>query len=151
MMGEYILYCERKPVGGIYDDRLLVKPTPSACRMLPDAPRELPYPGAKELLLVEETDDRAFLAVLFSTIAADLPEGAEYHPGDAVQVTVDFWDIVWTLQPGSRIRLDISSSDFPQYAAHCNYAGIWADQEKTRVAHQTICAGEGSRLVLPLL
>lgn len=72
MMGEYILYCEGKPVGGIYDDRLLVKPTPSACRMLPNAPRELPYPGAKELLLVEETDDRAFLAVLFSAIAADL-------------------------------------------------------------------------------
>jgi TfoX/Sxy family transcriptional regulator of competence genes len=73
MMGEYLLYLDRRLVGGIYDDRLLVKPTPSACRMLPDAPRELPYPGAKELLLVEETDDRAFLAVLFSAIAADLP------------------------------------------------------------------------------
>jgi TfoX/Sxy family transcriptional regulator of competence genes len=73
MMGEYILYCEGKPVGGIYDDRLLVKPTPSALRLLPNAPRELPYPGAKEMLLVEETDDRAFLAVLFSAIAAELP------------------------------------------------------------------------------
>ena len=73
MMGEYILYCEGKPVGGIYDDRLLVMPTPSALRLLPNAPRELPYPGAKEMLLVEETDDRAFLAVLFSTIAAELP------------------------------------------------------------------------------
>ncbi|MBO5503692.1 MAG: CocE/NonD family hydrolase [Lachnospiraceae bacterium] len=123
--------------------------------------------GIKVHLTVKtDVDDTAFSAKLcevfpdgkaynihsgITTIAADLPEGAEYHPGDAVQVTVDFWDIVWTLQPGSRIRLDISSSDFPQYAAHSNYAGIWADQEKTRVAHQTICAGEGSRLVLPLL
>ena len=73
MMGEYILYCRGKLVGGIYDDRLLVKPTPSACRLLLDAPLVQPYPGAKELLLVEELDDRVLLRTLFTAIADELP------------------------------------------------------------------------------
>ena len=75
MMGEYILYCRGKIVGGIYDDRLLVKPTAAARRLLPDAARETPYPGAKEMLLVEEVDDREFLCGLFDAIAEDLPDG----------------------------------------------------------------------------
>ena len=75
MMGEFILYCRGKIVGGIYDDRLLVKPTASALRLLPDAPRETPYPGAKEMLLVEEVDDREFLCELLDAIADDLPDG----------------------------------------------------------------------------
>lgn len=73
MMGEYILYYEGKIVGGIYDDRLLVKPTKSAREMLPDAPFELPYEGAKEMLLVEDVDDRDFLAKLAAAVADDLP------------------------------------------------------------------------------
>lgn len=76
-----------------------------------------------------------------TTVAADMPKGSAYMPGEAAEVCIDFWDIVWTLQAGSRLRLDISSSDFPQYAIHSNYAGIWSDQEKTRIAHQTICTG----------
>ena len=71
MMGEYLLYVRGKLVGGIYDDRLLVKPTGAALRLLPDAPRELPYQGAKEMLLVEEVDDRAFLTKLFSALAEE--------------------------------------------------------------------------------
>ena len=73
MMGEYILYYEGKIVVGIYDDRLLVKPTKSAREMLPDAPFELPYEGAKEMLLVEDVDDREFLAKLVTAVADDLP------------------------------------------------------------------------------
>ena len=53
MMGEYVLYYRETVIGGIYDNRVLVKPTPSAVFLLPDAPRELPYEGAKEMLLVE--------------------------------------------------------------------------------------------------
>lgn len=65
MMGEYLLYVRGRLVGGIYDDRLLVKPTPAALNLLPDAPRELPYPGAKEMLLVEDVDNGEFLRELF--------------------------------------------------------------------------------------
>lgn len=65
MMGEYLLYVRGRVVGGIYDDRLLVKPTPAALALLPDAPRELPYPGAKEILLVEDVDNGDFLRKLF--------------------------------------------------------------------------------------
>ena len=65
MMGEYILYYQGKVVGGIYDDRLLVKPVKSAVAYLPAAPRELPYDGAKEMLLVEDVDDKALLTGLF--------------------------------------------------------------------------------------
>ena len=69
MMGEYLLYCRGKLVGGIYDDRLLVKPTGAARRMMPDAPSELPYEGAKAMLLVEEVDDRTFLCDLINALA----------------------------------------------------------------------------------
>ena len=74
MMGEYILYYKGKIVGGLYDDRLLVKPTKSALAMMPDAPRERPYEGAKEMLLVGETDDRDFLCALLAAMADELPE-----------------------------------------------------------------------------
>ncbi len=73
MMGEYILYCRGKVVGGIYDDRFLVKPTKSAIAMMPDADRELPYEGAKEMLLVDNVENREFLSELIGAIADDLP------------------------------------------------------------------------------
>ena len=74
MMGEYVLYYGGKVAGGIYDDRLLVKPTPSAKMLIPDARWELPYEGAKEMLLVERVDDREFLCQLFAGMYDDLPE-----------------------------------------------------------------------------
>ena len=73
MMDEYVLYCHGRVVGGIYDDRLLVKPVEAARRRMPDAPLEKPYEGAKEMLLVEEVDDRAFLEALFREIWPELP------------------------------------------------------------------------------
>ena len=73
MMGEYLLYCRGALFGGIYDDRLLVKPSSAALAMMPDAPREIPYEGAKEMLLVQQVDDRAFLARLIPALCAELP------------------------------------------------------------------------------
>ena len=73
MMGEYILYCQGRIFGGIYDDRLLVKPTKSAKALLPDAPLELPYEGAKPMLLVDNVDDRAFLRGLITAMTPELP------------------------------------------------------------------------------
>ena len=73
MMGEYILYVQGKVFGGIYDNRFLVKPTASARAMMPQAPLELPYEGAKEMLLVDNTDDREFLAELITAMEKDLP------------------------------------------------------------------------------
>ena len=72
MMGEYVIYYQGKVVGGIYDDRLLVKPTESAKKMLPDGVFELPYQGAKEMLLAD-IDDRDLLNRLIPAIADDLP------------------------------------------------------------------------------
>jgi TfoX/Sxy family transcriptional regulator of competence genes len=73
MMGEFILYYQGRIFGGIYDDRLLVKPTGSAKTLMPTAPLELPYEGAKPMLLVTETDDRAFLAALITEMLPELP------------------------------------------------------------------------------
>ena len=73
MMGEYIIYYQGKIVGGIYDDRLLVKPTDSARRLMPEAPLELPYEGAKEMLLVDEIDDKQFLSELLNAMYDELP------------------------------------------------------------------------------
>ena len=75
MMGEYILYYRDKIVGGIYDDRLFVKPVPSAKAQMPDAMAEPPYPGAKEMLLVDNVDDREFLCGLLEAMVAELPAG----------------------------------------------------------------------------
>ena len=74
MMGEFIIYYQGKIIGGIYDDRLLVKPTESARRLMPEAPLEAPYPGAREMLLVQEVDSRQLLEELFEALAAELPQ-----------------------------------------------------------------------------
>ena len=73
MMGEYIIYFHGKIVGGIYDDRLLVKPVKSAISLMPDANYELPYEGAKEMLLVEDVDQKEFLTGLFRAMYEELP------------------------------------------------------------------------------
>ena len=73
MMGEYIIYYRDRIVGGIYDDRFLVKPTKSALAMMPDADRELPYEGAKEMLLVDNVDSREFLTALLTAMYDELP------------------------------------------------------------------------------
>ena len=74
MMGEYILYYRGRIFGGIYDDRFLVKPTASARRLMPDARSELPYEGAKEMLLVDNVEDRNFLKELVEAMVSELPE-----------------------------------------------------------------------------
>ena len=73
MMGEFIIYYRGKIVGGIYDDRFLVKPTKSAVAMMPDADMELPYEGAKEMLLVDNVEDREFLQELLRAMYEELP------------------------------------------------------------------------------
>ncbi|MBQ8000382.1 MAG: TfoX/Sxy family protein [Ruminococcus sp.] len=73
MMGEYILYYRGKIIGGIYDDRLLVKPVKSAIALMPNASFELPYEGAKEMLLVDNIDSKEFLTKLFEAMYEELP------------------------------------------------------------------------------
>jgi len=73
MMGEYIIYYRGKIIGGIYDDRFLVKPTKSATAMMPDADMELPYEGAKEMLLVDDVENREFLCNLLEAMYEELP------------------------------------------------------------------------------
>ena len=79
MMGEYIIYYNKKVIGGIYDDRFLIKPTKSAAALMPYARYETPYEGAKEMLLVEETDDKAFLQKLFDAVYPELPMPKKKH------------------------------------------------------------------------
>ena len=74
MMGEFILYYRGKIVGGIYDDRLLVKPIKSAITYMGTVSYELPYEGAKEMLLVDEVDSKEYLIGLFQAMYDELPE-----------------------------------------------------------------------------
>ncbi len=74
MMGEFILYYQGRIFGGIYDDRLLVKPVEAAKRLMPDAPLELPYEGAKPMLLVEDIDNRERLTELVEAMYPELPQ-----------------------------------------------------------------------------
>lgn len=71
MMGEYIIYNHGKVVGGIYDDRFLVKSTPSTIKMMPNAQMELPYEGAKKMILVDEFENKTFLKKLLEGIYED--------------------------------------------------------------------------------
>lgn len=73
MMGEYILYYRDKIIGGIYDNRFLVKPVKSALEMMPDADMELPYEGAKEMILVDDLKNREFLGELLEAMYDELP------------------------------------------------------------------------------
>ncbi len=73
MMGEFIIYYRGRIAGGIYDDRFLVKPVKSAVAMMPEAEMELPYEGAKEMLLVDDIDNKEFLRDLFDAMYGELP------------------------------------------------------------------------------
>lgn len=73
MMGEYIIYYRDKIIGGIYDDRFLIKPVKTAMKMMPDADMELPYEGAKEMLLVDDVENREFLKELIEAMYEELP------------------------------------------------------------------------------
>jgi len=73
MMGEYVIYYRRKIVGGIYDDRFLVKPVKAAMQRMPDPLYELPYEGAKEMLLVNNVDSKEFLQELIEAMYEELP------------------------------------------------------------------------------
>ena len=73
MMGEYILYYRGRIFGGIYDDRLLVKPVPTAVKLMPDATMDLPYDGAKEMILMDDVDNREFLCELVKAMYEELP------------------------------------------------------------------------------
>ena len=81
MMGEYILYYRGRVFGGIYDDRLLIKPVPAAVKLMPDASMELPYDGAKEMILVDDVDNREFLCELVESMWEDLPEKKKRNDG----------------------------------------------------------------------
>ena len=72
-MGEYIIYYRGKIIGGIYDDRFLVKPVKSAIKLMPNAEYELPYDGAKEMLLVDNVDSKKYLTDLFIAMYDELP------------------------------------------------------------------------------
>ena len=74
MMGEFNIYYQDKIIGGIYDDRFLVKPTKSAIKMMPQAKKELPYANAKKMILVDNIENKIFLKELFETMVDELPE-----------------------------------------------------------------------------
>ncbi len=74
MMGEYILYYRGRIIGGIYDDRLLVKPVKAALTLMPDADMELPYQGAKKMLMVNDVDNQELLTQLIEAMYEELPE-----------------------------------------------------------------------------
>lgn len=73
MMGEYVIYNKGKVIGGIYDNRFLVKQTKSSKALMPEAPLEEPYPGAKDMLLVTDLEDKEFLGRLLNAMADELP------------------------------------------------------------------------------
>ena len=76
-----------------------------------------------------------------------------YTPGEVVEINIEMWDVAWKLRKGSRLRLDISSSDFPQYSVHSNYPGIWSEQWETKKAKQSVYMGSTypSEVILPIV
>ena len=72
MMGEYIIYYRGKIIGGIYDNRLLIKPTATAQRIIPNTTMEIPYPGAKPMLMITDIENTELLVKLFNAIYDEL-------------------------------------------------------------------------------
>ena len=95
---------------------------------------------------------RSGIATLAYRSGADIPRGV-YKAGQMVKVEINFWDIGWCFKTGTRLRLDISSSDFPQYSIHSNYPGVWSVQTKTKPAVQTVysCPGNTSTIIFPII
>jgi putative CocE/NonD family hydrolase len=104
--------------------------------------------------LVEVLPDGRAMNIRDSITSLKFRNGAKvpvsYTPGDQLQVEIEFWPIEWTIPVGSRLRLDISSSDFPKYHAHSNKSGDWASVTETEVAVQTLIAGQESWLELSI-
>lgn len=95
---------------------------------------------------------RSGITTLAYRSGADFPRGV-YKAGQMVKVEINFWDIGWCFKTGTRLRLDISSSDFPQYSIHSNYPGVWSVQTKTKPAVQTVysCPGNTSAIIFPII
>ena len=92
MMGEFIIYYRCKVVGGIYDNRFLVKPVKAAVAMMPDAEKELPYEGTKEMLLVDDVENKEFLRELLEAMYPELPEPKKKE--EQKQVSADTLQLV---------------------------------------------------------
>ena len=120
-----------------------------------------------DLFVSSDAEDTAFVM----KVCEVLPDGSTYnirtaattlayrghsttrqsnHPGDVVPVRLDAWDIAWKMKRESRIRVDITSSDFPQYSVHSNFAGVWAEQKQQKKAAQTVCCGGGHASVVSI-
>ena len=116
-----------------------------------------------ELEVSTDCEDTAFTAAVMEvsegkaynirSSVATIGENGEYHPGERRTVVIEMWDIAYKLPEGSRIRLDISSSDFPKYNIHSNYSGLWSMQNKTRKASQKVFTGGDccTKLLLPVI
>ncbi len=106
--------------------------------------------------LMEEFEDGTTVNIRSTITTLGYRNGADarmtYTPGTTEAIDLVMWRICWTLKKGSRLRLDVSSSDFPQYAVHSNYPGVWALQRSIRFAHQKIrCGAETpSCVILPV-
>ena len=74
MMGEFIIYYHGRVIGGIYDNRFLVKPTKSAKEILPNAPMEIPYPKGSPMIMIPDIENRELLVQLFNAIYPELPD-----------------------------------------------------------------------------
>lgn len=88
-----------------------------------------------------------------ATLEQGKTEAGAYEPGSVAEVQITMWNIVYTIPKGSRIRVDVSSSDFPQYHVHSNQKGLWSEKTENKIAHQTIHMGRkaASCVILPLM
>ena len=88
-----------------------------------------------------------------ATLEQGKTEVGAYEPGSVAEVQITMWNIVYTIPKGSRIRVDVSSSDFPQYHVHSNQKGLWSEKTENKIAHQTIHMGgkAASCVILPLM
>ena len=103
-----------------------------------------------KVMVVRENAQAYSIRSSITSLCHDI--GCAYVPGNIEEVTIEMWDIVYEIRKGSRIRVDLSSSDFPQYHIHRNYAGVWALQDKVQKANQTIYTGREypSRIIIPI-
>ncbi|WP_411820611.1 CocE/NonD family hydrolase [Hyphococcus formosus] len=75
------------------------------------------------------------------------------EPGEVYKYTIDLWATSYLLAPGEKLRVDITSSNYPRLARNLNTGAEFAKTTKMKVARQTIHMSKEhpSKIVLPII
>jgi putative CocE/NonD family hydrolase len=75
------------------------------------------------------------------------------NAGEVYRFEIDLWSTAQVFQAGHRIRVEVTSSDFPRYDRNLNTGGPFGEEVQGQVALNTIFhnAEKASHILLPII